>query len=65
MRVLAQVFPVDTASQIMVNSLLVDLVAWGLAFISVGLVLYAYHRIMSLMDLRAAEREWEARGLYD
>lgn len=65
MKLLAQVFPVDTASHTMVNSLLVDIVAWGLAFTSVGLVLYAYHRIMSLMDLRAAQREWEERGLYD
>ena len=62
MRVLAQVFPVDPAAQTLLDATKADLVAWGVAFLGVALVLYAYHRIASLMETK---REAELNRIFE
>ncbi|MDK2742861.1 MAG: hypothetical protein NDI90_08085 [Nitrospira sp. BO4] len=47
--VLAQVFPVDTASTTTISNVKADIVAWGVVFIGVALTIYAYKRVKSLV----------------
>ncbi|MDH5669276.1 MAG: hypothetical protein OEY86_14825 [Nitrospira sp.] len=44
----AQVFPVDVGSQTTITSVQADIVAWGVALLSLSLALLAYRRVKSV-----------------
>jgi hypothetical protein len=46
---MAQVFPVDTASNTVLSNAKTDLVAWGTALIGVVLAIYAIRKVKSLI----------------
>ena len=63
---MAQVFPVDPVSQVLVDATKADLVAWGVAFIAVALIIMAYRRIAALIDAHheaEVDRVFKEHGL--
>ena len=46
---MAQVFPVDAATNTTITSVKGDIVAWGVVFIGVALTIFAYKRVKSLV----------------
>ena len=46
---MAQVFPVDAATNTTITSVKSDIVAWGVVFIGVALTIFAYKRVKSLV----------------
>ncbi|MEO7862256.1 MAG: hypothetical protein ABIU05_17860 [Nitrospirales bacterium] len=46
---MAQVFPVDAATSTTITSVKGDIVAWGVVFIGVALMIFAYKRVKSLV----------------
>ena len=65
---LAQVFPVDTTSQMLVSDLRGDLIEWGVALIGALLFLYAYDRLSTMLHgdvMREAEEYIKRKGWDD
>lgn len=65
---LAQVFPVDTASQSLVSGLTADLIEWGIALVGTFLVLYAYDRVRTMIygdPIREAQDYIKRKGWDD
>jgi len=54
---LAQFTPDTTLLLPVIASIKSDVVSWGVAFMGVALVIYAYHRIYALVQEREAQRE--------
>lgn len=46
---MAQIFPVDAATTTTITSVKADIVAWGVVFIGVGLSIFAFKKVKSLV----------------
>ena len=47
---MAQVFPVDPVSQVLIDATKADVVAWGVALIAIALIIMASRRVCALID---------------